>query len=445
MFWICSATRHYLLQSNAYDLGLFDQWIWLVSKGLPPISSMEGVHILADHGALSLYLAAIPYSWHHTLQWLLASQALCLSLTAIPIWLIAEEAGLNKKLCWLCCGLWWLQPVVFNTNLFDFHPEVWAMPALAGCYLMRRKEKPLLWFALLVFLLSCRDGLVLIVIGIGLDETLKKKWRWALGCFSLAFTWLVALTYILYPSLTGNTNGPKAVKTLFSYLGDNLFEIFINIILKPQLILNQIDFFGGVEYLILLVIGLFPFWSKKSIPTLTGSLPLIVINLLSEASPQRSLVHHYSLPIAVVAVVACIDGLSSNPNQTLPWKKLCWNAICWASLAKPWFFTGPYLARIESISNTNEAISYIPKTSSVLTTSYLIPHLSQRVEINFPKENNNKTIIENYDAILLNPQDPGWGSNNNIQEELLQTAKKANWKCKSWETGLELCINRSPN
>ena len=177
---------------------------------------------------------------------------------------------------------------------------------------------------------------------------------------------------------------------------------------------------------------------------MAGSLPLIVINLLSEASPQRSLVHHYSLPIAVVAVVACIDGLSSSPNQKLPWKKLFWNAICWASLAKPWFFTGPYLTRIESISNTHEAISYIPKTSSVLTTSYLIPHLSQRVEINFPKENNNKTIIENYDAILLNPQDPGWGSNNTIQEKLLQTAKKSNWKCKSWKTGLELCINRSP-
>ena len=30
--WGFSALRHNLLQSNAYDLGLFDQWVWLISQ-----------------------------------------------------------------------------------------------------------------------------------------------------------------------------------------------------------------------------------------------------------------------------------------------------------------------------------------------------------------------------------------------------------------------------
>ncbi|MFZ9974595.1 MAG: DUF2079 domain-containing protein, partial [Vulcanococcus sp.] len=55
VLWGSAAARHGLIQSNAYDLGLFDQWIWLVSRGLPPVSSMEGVHLLADHGAWALY------------------------------------------------------------------------------------------------------------------------------------------------------------------------------------------------------------------------------------------------------------------------------------------------------------------------------------------------------------------------------------------------------
>ncbi len=116
---------------------------------------MEGVHMLADHGVWGLYLGAAIYRLHTTIQWLFASQAFGLAITAMPLWLVAKQSGLRPKFRWLICGLWWLQPVVFNVNLFDFHPEVWVMPALAGCYWANRAKKPWLWFGLLIVLLSC--------------------------------------------------------------------------------------------------------------------------------------------------------------------------------------------------------------------------------------------------------------------------------------------------
>ena len=60
LLWGVAAARHGLLQSNAYDLGLFDQWAWLIGSGATPISSMEQVHVLADHGAWMLFLAEGP-------------------------------------------------------------------------------------------------------------------------------------------------------------------------------------------------------------------------------------------------------------------------------------------------------------------------------------------------------------------------------------------------
>ena len=152
LFWLCAATRHNLLQSNAYDLGLFDQWAWLIGQGRPPISSMEQVHVLADHGAWLLYFAGAAYSLLPSVQWLLASQAFALSFTAVPLWWLAEQAGLRPRGCWLICGLWWLQPVVFNTNLFDFHPETWVMPLIALVLWSERAERPRLWLLLLVHL-----------------------------------------------------------------------------------------------------------------------------------------------------------------------------------------------------------------------------------------------------------------------------------------------------
>ena len=148
--WGLAASRHWLLQSNAYDLGLFDQWAWLLGKGLPPISSMENVHVLADHGAWVFYLSGLLYWFHPSIHWLLASQALALSLTAIPIWMVATQAGLPRRLCWFSCLLWWLQPLVFNVNLFDFHPEVWVMPGLAMAIWCQRQQRFGGWLLLLI-------------------------------------------------------------------------------------------------------------------------------------------------------------------------------------------------------------------------------------------------------------------------------------------------------
>ena len=50
-------------------------------------------------------------------------------------------------------------------------------------------------------------------------------------------------------------------------------------------------------------------WRRASLSTLLIGLPLVLVNLLSASASYRTLVHHYSLPLAVVAVVACIDGL----------------------------------------------------------------------------------------------------------------------------------------
>ncbi len=438
-FWGCSAIRHALLMSNAYDLGLFDQWVWLVSNGFPPYSTMEGVHLLADHGAWILYLVAIPYKFYSSIHWLLASQAFALSITALPIWLIGRQAGLDSKFCWVICGFWWLQPVVFNVNIFDFHPEVYGMPFLALTYLASRSNRPLLWFISLFIFLGCRDGLVLIIFGLGLEQICRRKWIWAVAAIGLSLGWLAMLNRWLYPMLTGHSSGPRAVANLFSYLGNTLDEVILNLITRPGLLVKNVDWVGGIIYLLLISIAVAPFLRKSSLPVLLGCLPLVVVNLLSEEAPQRTLIHHYSLPIALIVVVALIDSVASSSIKFVPWKMLGWSALCWAALAKPWFFTGPYLTRITSLPYTYQAFSEISEASRVSTTSYLVPHLSQRLNISFPKIDDQLSDIDNFDTLLLNPKDPGWGSHANVQEKFLDKAKELRWSCKSWKNGLEMC------
>ena len=433
--WGGSAARHHLLQSNAYDLGLFDQWAWLLSQGLPPISSMEQVHWLADHGAWGFAVAGGLYALTPSVQWLLATQALALSLTAVPIWMLAAQAQLPRRLCWLACLLWWLQPVVFNSTLFDFHPEVWVMPALALSLWAQRARRFRLWFALLLLLLSCRDGLVLITAGIALELAWRRRWRWSTAAALLSGGWLLMLSRWLYPWLRDG-EGPKAAGRMFSHLSGG-----------PVSALAGLDWPGGLSYLLLLALPCGVLWRRRSLPVLLIGLPLVLVNLLSAASSYRTLVHHYSLPLAVVAVLAAIDGLAADGQQGLAVGRrkralvVGWAVLCWLALAKPWFFTGPYLERISLRNEAAAATAAIPANAGALTTSYLVPHLSARRQIAFPKKSFDGPLeADGWTALLLHPSDPGWGSSKKVQQRLLNRAHHNDWDCRRWPSGLELCL-----
>ena len=55
VYTLASSLRHFWFQSSSWDLGIFDQAVYLISQGQNPFSSLLGFHILGDHGALVLY------------------------------------------------------------------------------------------------------------------------------------------------------------------------------------------------------------------------------------------------------------------------------------------------------------------------------------------------------------------------------------------------------
>jgi uncharacterized membrane protein len=137
-----------------------------------------------------LYAAGAAYGLLPGVHWLLASQAIALSFTTISIWWLGQQAGLTPKQCWLSCALWWLQPVVFNTILFGFHPETWVIPAFALAIWAERAEKPRLWLALLLLMLGARDGLILVIAVMALDLGCRQRWRWCVAAGGLSIGWV---------------------------------------------------------------------------------------------------------------------------------------------------------------------------------------------------------------------------------------------------------------
>tara|TARA_B100000700_G_C15062280_1_gene866696 strand:- start:4077 stop:5480 length:1404 start_codon:yes stop_codon:yes gene_type:complete len=429
---ICSILRHNLYQSNVYDLGLFDQWLWLIGQDSLAISSMAKVHVLSDHAAWVLYLFSPLYKLYPSSNLLFVSQAFALSFTSVPLWLLSKQKGLSNQNIWIICFLWWLQPVVFNANLFDFHPEVWAMPGIAICFLLNRANLFLPWLAMIFLILGCRDGLVLLVAGFGIEQALRKRWKWSCFAFLISICWLLFLKFFLYPFLSSISGGHFGAT-------EGALKSFYLTFINPETSIN-IDYSGGLIYILLISLPFIPFWKKNSIKTISIWIPLACLNFFSANPSYRTLIHHYNLPIALIGVISVIDVLNYKISNRMRWFKLYWIIICWFALAKPYFFTGPYLSRLHQLKDINAAIENVSSKERVLTTSYIAPHLSHRKTIRYAKIGSfDDAILEDIDVILLNPLDPGWDSDNTTQSLILDFADQSGWYCKKYENGLELC------
>ena len=141
--------------TGAFDLGIFDNAIYLISQGKTPFVTFRGLHILGDHGAWIFYPMALLYKIHPDIHWLFFIQALSLALGAAPLWCLSRVSGLTESQSKTLVLSYLLYPAIFNVNLFDFHPEVMAVPAIFGAILAVKLDKFWWFVAAIIGILSC--------------------------------------------------------------------------------------------------------------------------------------------------------------------------------------------------------------------------------------------------------------------------------------------------
>lgn len=387
----CSSLRHFLFRSNALDLGMFDQAVYLISQGKLPISTLliENVHMLGDHAAWLLYPLSLPYIIYPNVHWLLAIQAFALSLGALPIWILSRQSGLSQSLSLTVAIVYLLYPVIFATNWFDFHPDVIALPALLTAIWAARANKTG-WFVVMVLLtLGCKEVMSLTVASMGLWLLLfEKKRRYGLIALVVGITWFFFATKVMIPFFGG---GQATGIERYSYLGNSVTEIVLNFFLKPWYILGRIFSLESFKHLLMLVLPVIWGVSPYHLAPLVGALPTLLLNTLSNKGLQLSLFFHYSLPIVPFLFVSVIDSLAKGrawlhrQRAIILWSVglLIAGALTRFSPEKVQY--GPIfdLAGGHAI---REAMPLIHSKEGVLTTNEIVPHLSQRVMIRSLKD-----------------------------------------------------------
>ena len=428
--FLCSSLKHSVYKSTAFDLGIFDQALYLISQGKAPFSSLTGWHILADHAAFILYPLSLLYWIYPDVHWLLMVQAIALSFACYPAFKLALQAGLTRSQGMVVSTVCLLYPVVFRINLFDFHPEVIALPSILWMVLAARSRHIGAFCIALLITLGCKDALSLTVAAIGLwmifFETRKK---YGFLSFSAGIAWFFIASKVVIPTFY-----PEEVVSVsryldrYSELGGSAQEILQNTFVQPQLMLSRIFSFETFGYLFLLclpVIYIFLAGNMSPLLQLVPAVPTLIMNILanSDAGVHRDLAYQYSLPIIpflLLAVIACFQErhFSFFSGRRGRITIITWAVASFLILARPISFFESYNDSIDRLQATEQAVARVRGDGSVLTTAEIVPHLSHRslIEIAYADRDPN---LARFDTVLLDTNRPGWMSNETFSMSLV--------------------------
>jgi uncharacterized membrane protein len=168
LYSLYSVFRHLRLDSFLFDLGVYDQIIWLFSRGKPLYSSILESHPWGDHFTPTLLLLAPLYWIWDNVIILLLFQAFFAAFGAYPIFLLAKK---KTNDIWLSLIISFSYLAFFgiqNAIAFDFHPIVLATTLLAWLFWLYEEKKYCLFWLVLILFLGLQENFFLLASALGL-------------------------------------------------------------------------------------------------------------------------------------------------------------------------------------------------------------------------------------------------------------------------------------
>lgn len=440
-----SAWKHAQYRSTAWDLGIFDQAVYLISRGHTPISTIAGFHILGDHGAFVLYPLALLYRIFPDVHWLFAVQALASALGAVPVWHLARQAGLAVRQSNALALVYLFYPLVFNLSLFDFHPDVLALPAMLGAVLAARSRRFGWFIAALVLTMSCKVVFSLTVVAMGLWLVFfedRKAYGWTAAI--LGVLWFTGVTGLVIPFFGGERAEISRHLVRYRSLGDSFSGIFRNLFSKPQLFLGALINWKNAIYLVRLFVPITLVLSPRCLSPLLCAIPALAMNLLADSSVQKGLLFQYSLPILPFLLLIAIQTVSRRA-----WFRSNRTVILWSfavflftadfqDLRLNYRETGPVLDAMQA------AVAEVKTRGPVLTTSKMAPHLTHRQVIKLPQEGEEYSDLSRFEYILFDLADPGFGSSGKVTRRMAERLKESSeFSLKFNQNGVILFVRRA--
>ena len=202
-----AVVRHLRFNSTGYDLAIHEQAVWNTLHGKPFATSLEVDNRLADHFSPFLLVPMIPYAIYQSPLTLLVLQALVLGLGAIPLYRIAQRRLSSDLMATALAIAYLLYPALGFLARFDFHTEIFAVPAFLAAFDAMDRDR---WKAATLWLiipLLCKENLGLTVAAWGLYALfVRKKPAWGLAWLVIGLAQFWFASFVLIPAIRGESS-----------------------------------------------------------------------------------------------------------------------------------------------------------------------------------------------------------------------------------------------
>jgi uncharacterized membrane protein len=378
-------TVHDRFGTYGFDLGIYDQATWLLSRGRAPFVTVRGLDLFGQHAAYIMVLVAPLYRLWADPRLLLLLQVLFLALPAVVLYRLGGRhlghpaAGLAVAVAYLA------YPGVQWAISWQFHPEAIAAGLLALALLAadrRRWPHMALWLALAAL---CGEEVGLVVAGFGLLLVVGGHraigWRTA----GAGLAWFLVATYVLVPLHAGRVT--RLFETDYGIAGTGPWALVRALPTMAGHALQTGMANDGLFYLLLVFLPLLglpllaPRW-------LLPVAPPLLLNLAAVQPEHHQLRFHYlatAAPLLAAGAVAGLARIRSTRRPLLaPLLVLLVVVACltsWRYGPAPWDRDPVAVPAGPADQVRRQALALVPEGAPVSAQYNLVPHLGHRDEV----------------------------------------------------------------
>ena len=444
-----AAFQHYLFGTQVWDIGLFEQFSWLIGEGkLTAISSLRQVAPLEDHFSLLLLPLGAIYKVFPSTFSLIGLQSIALgSLPAVAAY-VGVRRHIKARLVWaLICAIV-LCPYSFLVNRGDFHPDVLTIPFMIVAIFEATQGRRWRYYFCLLITLFAKNAQALFGFGLGLYAIARGRYIRGLITIVISVFWWFLATHL-------STAGGDHVAIRLGYLGDTKLEMLATLLVRPWIIFSV----ASPSEIFLYTLGLsLPFLAllrKPALACLLGAAPVYLVNIISDSGIQRELNHHYSIPILAFLIAGCLDSMPSISVKARQIQKNIFNITLVLSLvaflgySRLMYFKTRYLPRLPEAVAFQSVISGIGSQESVLASSNYVVHLAGRERISQIEKDDYQekwpfdVIIFPSEEALINVRgrlrEVGKTKVGRKMNQVLKSAKAAGMNCNQVNDYIRLC------
>jgi uncharacterized membrane protein len=378
--------RQHRFGTQAFDFGIFDQGLWLLSRFETPYVTLRGLDLFADHSSyLAAPLAAVYRVWDDP-RALLVLTVVVLALGAPRVYHAARGAGLRPARATALAGGYLLHPATQWQAWDNFHPEVLAIPLLLAAFVAAQRRR--WWWAvgLAALVLLAKEDAALVVVPFGI----YLGWRWRRRSEAVALVVAAVgaafLNYlVLLPSLS--PTGELLYTGRYDRFGDGLAGVAWGVLTKPGEVAGALGTWSQLEYLAAMLLPLVLCLLAPEVLALGA--PITLANMLSNHHYQHEIRWHYSAYLVAVVALAAVVGTRRlvAHRPTLDGGKLA-AAIVAAALAGslvagPWPIgqPDPWRGWSRDPEATQRALELLPPDAVVSADWRVANHLAHRPRI----------------------------------------------------------------